>query len=183
LVATDAYPLNPAVGRLYDGNQAVRFRKIFGRLALTIRSARFDDCRLLYQWATDPAVRAQSFSSEGIEWAKHKAWFIGQLVRSDRRFYVCEDEDGPAGLVRFSVEGEAALLGYSLCTRVRGKGYGLSMVHFAAERLRAEVSAVRRIDAYVKKENMASRITLGRLGYTELPTEDYPDALKFILDV
>ena len=183
LVAAETYPANPAVGKLYDGNQAVRFRKLFAGLGLQIRSAQYDDCRLLYRWATDPAVRAQSFSTEDIKWEQHKAWFVGQLVRPDRRFYVCENKDGPVGLVRFSIEGEAAMLGYLLGTRVRGKGYGVSMVHFATERLRAEIAAVQRINAYVKKDNMASRITLTRLGYTELPTEDYPDSLKFILDV
>ena len=183
LPATAAYPLNPAVGKRYDGNQAVRIRKLFIGLGLNIRWAYYSDCRLLFRWATDPAVRLQSFNSEDIHWEEHKAWFVRQLVHPDRRFYVCEDSDGPVGLVRFSVEGEVALLGYSLCTRVRGKGYGVSMVHFATERLRAEVSAVRRVEAYVKKENMASRITLDRLGYTEFPTEDYPDALKFMLDV
>lgn len=182
LKGADKYPLNSAVGRLYDGNQGVRFRKLFSGLGLTIRGAHYEDCRLIYRWATDPAVRAQSFSSEEIQWSEHRAWFIGQLARTDRRFYICENEEGPIGLVRFSIENEVALLGYSLGTSARGKGYGVSMLHFATERLRAELPTVARIDAYVKKENMASQITLARLGYAELPTDVHQDALKFILE-
>lgn len=183
LKRVDKYPLNSAVGRLYDGNQGIRFRKLFSGLGLNIRGARYDDCKLIYRWATDPAVRAQSFSSEEIHWHKHRAWFIGQLARADRRFYICENEEGPIGLVRFSIENEVALLGYSLGTSARGKGYGVSMLHFATERLRAELPSVVKIDAYVKKENIASQITLARLGYAEFPTEAHRDALKFILDI
>lgn len=183
LVAAASYPPNAQAARLFDGNQGLRLRKLFKALDLDFRVARYDDCRLLYDWATDEQVRAQSFNSAAINWRDHKAWFIAQLANPDHLFLICEDESGPVGLVRFMLSGEQATLGYSLCAAARGKGYGVGMVHFATERLKRLVPAIKVITAFVKKGNTASLITLTRLGYDKVETDIYPDVVNFTLNV
>ncbi|CAH0998969.1 hypothetical protein LEM8419_00264 [Neolewinella maritima] len=167
---------------LLDGLQDVRFRKLFAGLGLTYRAATHSDSAVYLQWANDPLVRAQSFDSRMIDPAAHDAWFSRRLEDPNTDLLVFTDRRRLAvGQVRLQLDGSTAVIGYSVAAAARGAGFGLAMLHFAQNHLQAHRPEVDHIVGYVKQSNVASLITFRRLGYRELPTDDYPNAIKFEL--
>ncbi|NJC26154.1 UDP-2,4-diacetamido-2,4,6-trideoxy-beta-L-altropyranose hydrolase [Neolewinella antarctica] len=164
-----------------DGRQAERLRKLFAALDLTWRLATADDSDLYLAWANDPDVRAQSFDSSLISPSEHAAWFRRRLVDEQSCLLIFERSRKPVGRVRFAVVGNEATIGYSVAKESRGHGLGVPMLHFAVDALRRERPKIERFIGYVKEGNIASVTTFRRLGYREEPTNDYPDALKFVL--
>ena len=65
--------------KLVDGCGAERVVSTMQPLTLHLRQAEQKDCRLLWEWANDPATRAASFSTETIPWEQHQAWFEDKM--------------------------------------------------------------------------------------------------------
>lgn len=124
---------------------------------IKVRSVTPADCRLLWEWANDPEVRAGAFTPEPIPWEEHVAWF--QRKTSDPRcaIYVFTDpSDRPMGQVRFDLQPDgSAEVTVSVDRAQRGRGYGTEGVRLACEQIlgRAEVG---RLVAYIKPHNVAS---------------------------
>lgn len=153
---------------LVDGNGPQRVVAALRAASLSLRPAREDDCRRLWAWASDPDVRAASFSSEPIPWAAHAAWFAARLDDPDCDLLVAIDEDEtPVGQVRFDREGAAAVISIGLDRAARGKGYGSRIIARATREYLARRPAVRRVYAYIKPENTASQRAFIRAGYAE----------------
>ena len=191
-LATDSSDLkraDPEVGgstashtyRLLDGQQDVRFRKLFRGLGLSYRRATKTDSPTYLEWANDPLVRAQSFNSEEIDPAAHEAWFARRLQDPHTDLLLFFEKDQAVGQVRLQITAQEAVIGYSVARAARGAGYGLAMLHFAHNHLQRQRGGVTNIVGYVKRSNLPSLITFRRLGYQEAATDDYPDAIKFTL--
>jgi hypothetical protein len=76
------------------------------RDALSIRVAEAGDCKLLWDWANDPVVRASAFSSKPIAWEEHVGWFRGKLNDPECSILVALDASAvPAGQIRFNRRG------------------------------------------------------------------------------
>lgn len=179
LVAPPKRPNRPAL----DGKQDVRLRKLFRGLDLAIRLATVDDTALYYQWANDPLVRAQSFSTEPILLDQHQQWFTTKLVDPNSLLLVfTRPKDGVVGQVRFSIRAVTATIGYSVAATARGQGLGLPMLHYAVGYLQRHWPAPRTIVGYVKRTNQPSLKTFRQLGYQESETDQYPNTVKFTLN-
>jgi UDP-2,4-diacetamido-2,4,6-trideoxy-beta-L-altropyranose hydrolase len=128
-----------------------------GSGALTLRPAREDDARMLWEWANDPEVRAASFSSAFIPWEAHVAWFA-EKRRSDRcLILIAEDgEDIPIGQIRFDTgsDGEREV-DLSIARVQRGQGLGSQLIRLGILWLSKKKSSAR-IHAFVRPENQAS---------------------------
>jgi RimJ/RimL family protein N-acetyltransferase len=124
---------------------------------LTLRRATADDCRLYFEWASDPAVRAASFTPDAIEWGGHVAWFEARLQSSDSVLYVVSnDANQPIGQVRFDAGPDGDLeIGVSLAAAFRGQGLGRAVIGQACWTILEERPGAR-IVAHVKPENLAS---------------------------
>ena len=86
-----------------------------------------EDCALLFEWANDPVVRRNSFSSAKISWEEHTAWFEAMQKRTDcgQYIYLCEEE--PVGQARITVSGRSGV------QHLRGKPrHGARKAHSAA---------------------------------------------------
>ena len=166
---------------LLDGQQDVRFRKLFRGLGLSYRRATKADSPTYLEWANDPLVRAQSFHSEEIDPVAHEAWFDRKLADPHTDLLLFFDEDQAVGQVRLQITAQEAVIGYSVARAARGAGYGLAMLHFAHNHLQRQRGGVTNIVGYVKRSNIPSLITFRRLGYQEAATDDYPYAVKFTL--
>ncbi len=166
---------------LLDGQQDVRFRKLFRGLGLSYRQATKADSLTYLTWANDPLVRAQSFNSEVIDSVAHEAWFIRRLQDPHTHLLLFNEGERAVGQVRLQIAKQEAVIGYSVAESARGAGYGLAMLHFAQNHLQRQRSEVNRIVGYVKRSNTPSLITFRRLGYREADTDDYSDAVKFTL--
>jgi UDP-2,4-diacetamido-2,4,6-trideoxy-beta-L-altropyranose hydrolase len=148
------------------GAERVVMRLLAERLRL--RPIERDDCRLLWNWANDPAVRAASFQQDRISWEEHSRWFEGKLSSPTARIYVAlVDEATPIGQVRFEIDDLSATVSASLDPDARGEGFGSAAIWAACTELFG-TTRVERIDAYVRPENGASVRAFRRAGFRNL---------------
>ena len=169
LVATEMRAEMARRGReLVDGEGATRVvDRLIGK-ALRLRQVGEDNCRLLWEWANDPDVRAVSFSSEPIPWEQHVKWFKSKLNDPRCIFYIAvNSDDVPIGQIRYDTEDNKAVVSISIDRKFRGKGYGSRLIWLASRRL-FDVSNVDTIHAYVKQGNEASVTAFVKAGFREM---------------
>lgn len=151
---------------------------------LRLRPVRQEDCRLLWEWANDPVVRAASFSSKLIPWEEHVRWFRTKLCCPSCYYYIFLSEEGvPVGQVRFDISGDEAESNVSIASNLRGHGYGADSIRIASKRLFQE-TAVSRIYAHIKPSSNASICAFRRAGYKMAKTKVVKGhkALQMVLD-
>ncbi len=151
---------------------------------LKLRPVTLEDCRQLWEWANDPAVRAASFSSAFITWEEHVNWFQRKLADPHCLIYIILDKQGtPVGQVRFDTSGNEAEISTSISSPYRGYGYGMEAINIASEHLFKE-TAVSRIYANIKQDNIASYRAFTEAGYREIGVELVKGnpALRMVLD-
>lgn len=136
---------------------------------LSIRKVKWDDRRLLFEWANDPICRRFSFHSNPIQWQEHISWFHQKLKDPNTNLFLLMDSKGvPMALVRFERSGyEEYLVGINVDSERRNKGVGTAALTLACETLFKEYKAVR-IVAKIKKENRASIRAFSNAGFKKI---------------
>lgn len=153
--------------RLVSGMGVCRVITRLYAVRLTLRRAATEDCRLIWEWANDPEVRAVSFSSDPIPWESHECWFSAKLRDRNCLFFVGVGPDGnPIGQIRFSVTGSEGVVSVSLAPHSRGKGLGPALIVQGAEQLFAQ-SDTRVVHAYIKTENQGSVIAFEKADFKD----------------
>jgi UDP-2,4-diacetamido-2,4,6-trideoxy-beta-L-altropyranose hydrolase len=151
--------------RLVDGFGAERVALIMNATGLSLRRAQTGDCKLLWEWANDPEVRANSFSGDFISWERHQEWFGAKLADPNCVLYLALDiHNRPVGQVRYDVAESHALISVSLAAEFRNKAYGGRLLVLAVEELFRSTGATV-IDAYVKPTNETSLRVFTRAGF------------------
>lgn len=159
---------------LVDGEGTSRVCAALAQTPVRLRPARPSDDHLLWQWANEATTRAMSFSAAPIPWEQHRAWFTRKLSDASCHFYIAVDEqDTPLGQVRFDVDENEAVISVSIDPAFRGRGYAAAMIANACRSL-SHRDLVRRIHAYIKPENVASRRTFAKAGFAEIGTTTRP---------
>jgi UDP-2,4-diacetamido-2,4,6-trideoxy-beta-L-altropyranose hydrolase len=154
---------------LVDGDGAVRVVARMRARMLALRPAASDDCRLLWEWANEPEVRASSFQSEPVPWDDHVAWFEKRLASAHSLLYVAMNGSDPAGQIRYEFDGDRATVSVSLASAHRGRGFGSEIIRLGSQQLFA-ASGVTAIDAYVRPENAASLYAFRKAGFIDAGT-------------
>ena len=137
---------------------------------LRARPATEIDEALLLEWANEPNVRANSFTSDRIDALSHGHWFRRKLAApSDCRLFIIETDAGmPIGQVRFDRDGDCWVINFSLDPRARGRGLGRPMLSAAIQCFAAAGNLL--LLAKVKPSNHASRRVFEGLGFTLIAT-------------
>lgn len=125
---------------------------------------------LLFDWANDPEVRAQSFSSDQISLADHEKWFLEKLNSPIAQIWILTDSGTPIGQIRCDCKGDEAVISYSIALDYRRQGHGTRIIQMAHEQIRLRFPQMKRIVAFVKPENTASRRVFIANGYTDEST-------------
>ena len=135
-------------------------------LKLTARRAAAEDCALIYNWRTHPAVRAASHDQSDFPFAAHAAWYTAALADPGRAILILEDAGGVAcACVRFDRLGEAARVSiFADPTRIGG-GLGAPGLRAAEAWLVAQWPDVRQIVAEIRPDNVRSQRAFARAGY------------------
>ncbi len=156
---------------LVDGRGAERVVRVLQGDSLSIRLAQDEDCKLLWEWANDPVVRASAFSSETIGWDEHVEWFRSKLNDRNCRILVCLDASALAvGQIRFDRHGVSdADLDITVDGRLRGLGLASRLIDLGANWAFQEWGLTR-LNAFVKPENIASAKAFERAGFTRKET-------------
>ncbi len=134
---------------------------------VTLRTVTAEDCKIIWEWANDPAIRSASFSSEPISWERHSQWFQSKLLDSKCLFFIALDPDGiPIGQIRYELQSTEAVVSVSLAPRQRGKGYGVHIIQSASRQV-FERTLVELIHAYIKPDNLPSIRAFTKAGYSD----------------
>jgi len=156
--------------RTVDGAGAERVVVGLRAAELTLRRARLDDSRLVWEWRNDSQARAASFSSEVIPLHTHEQWFRNHVSSPTDFFYVALNSgDQPIGQVRFTVRGDEAVVSVGIAREARGRGYGAPLILRGSRQCFAD-SRVESIQAYVKPGNTRSLRAFQKAGYAEAGT-------------
>lgn len=149
---------------LVDGSGADRVRGALTGRELHLRNARESDCKLLLDWANDPAARTSSFHSTNIQVEEHARWFAERLDDPQSLIYIGEACSQAVGQVRFQFNGNGAVISVGIAPECRGKGWGATLVTQATRAL-ARNRFIDHVDAFVKPENAASIRLFQRSGF------------------
>lgn len=155
---------------LVDGRGAERVAALLaGGLPATarleLRRATEEDAGLLWWWANDPLVRANSFSPSPIAWSEHRAWYRSALASPRCRMYILEAGGVPAGQARYERgEDGVARAGFSLGAGFRGRRLAARLLELSADRAARELGA-REVEGIVFAENLPSARAFARAGF------------------
>ena len=152
--------------KLVDGWGASRVCAMMVGAELRLRRASESDRRLLWEWANEAGVRAASFSQAQIGWEEHTRWFAEKLADEQCLILIGEDPEGrPIGQVRFDQRpnGEADI-DVSIAPESRGMGYGSALIDAAVREL-FRARAVKRVNAYIRQENLGSLHAFEKAGF------------------
>jgi RimJ/RimL family protein N-acetyltransferase len=157
---------------LVDGKGAQRVVCAIQTSTLRLRPVEERDCRLLWEWANDPVVRAASFSQAPIPWEDHQAWFKGKMNDGNSLILIGENEQGRAiGQFRFdSRSSEDGDIDVSLAPEARGAGYGSVLIDLGVRKI-FERTGTQRVHAFIRPENQASMRAFERAGFARLGDE------------
>ena len=155
---------------LVDGKGVERVLEQMSPSELHLRKAEWSDCKMIFKWANDPQVRADSFHSEAIPWDIHTNWFRTKLQESESRmFIVSKGAWENIGLVRCDKEGDSAVLSVNVDKKYRNLGFGSRMIRYACELVLAE-KLVNTIDALIKNDNKISARAFAKAGFVKVKT-------------
>jgi UDP-2,4-diacetamido-2,4,6-trideoxy-beta-L-altropyranose hydrolase len=156
--------------RIVDGRGAQRVMGSMEKpkgFRVRLRAATMDDCRTVWEWANEPAVRVASFNSEPIKWDEHVEWFTTRVRDPSCLYYIVLSDIGiPIGQVRFDKKCDKAEINVSIGSSFRRQGFGTEAIRMASERLFRETQ-VSGINANIKLENKASIHAFAEAGYEE----------------
>jgi len=161
-----AFRLSQKARQLVDGEGVSRVLMILQNRKLRLRKAEEKDDKILWEWANDPEVRQNSFSSADIPWESHLAWIEKTLKDLSCHLFIAVDQnDGPIGSVRFNLlEDQKAQVHISLAKSHRGLGRGSMLLTMAANEFFKYYPA-HAIHALVKPANKASLKTFEKAGF------------------
>ena len=92
---------------------------------LRVRHAFFQDAELLWEWASDPVVRANSFHPEPISLHEHIKWYERKLLSPECSIWIIELNGEAVAQVRYDLVDHAyAKIDFSVKTEFRGRGLG-----------------------------------------------------------
>ena len=137
---------------------------------IKLRRATRKDCRLIWQWANDPEVRAVSFAPEPILYEDHVNWYETRLNDAGCCIYIADDiaensDIESVGQIRFDLKDKEALISISLDRKFRGQGHGARIIELAARTFLASTDT-KTIHAYIKKNNTASLAAFKKAGFS-----------------
>ncbi len=140
---------------------------------ITLRRTTAFDCRLIWEWANDPATRAVSFTPDAIPWETHQAWFARRLDDRNCRFFIGHDADGvPVGMIRFDEQSGHVLVSVNMAPESRGKGLGGLLVRRGTKPV-ANYYLHWPIVAWVMPSNPASKRVFEKAGYRDTGLAEY----------
>ena len=107
--------------------------------------------------AIDTPWLIEPIKKDLIEWKSHKEWFVKKLNCKTSYLFIAEKDQAKIGQVRFDCVNLVAKIDYSISSDYRGNGYGKAIVLKGIEKLIGESNKIKKFEAIVRVENIASR--------------------------
>lgn len=136
-----------------------------------LRICNRDDLNIIYKLRNDTDVRKNAFNIKYISYKEHYEWYIDSLQRKNRIMYLLINKDVVIGQIRLDIADQKALISYSIQVDRRGQGYGNKILELIKnEMIHYNILS---LEAFVKKENIASRKAFSNNAFFEYEEEDY----------
>ncbi len=131
-----------------------------------IEFATINDMKAVFDLSNDELVRKNSFNQEEISWENHQTWYKNKLQDDNCLFFLIKNSSNNLiSQVRFDkIASDKGIISISVSSKFRNKGYGVKILKLLSEKILKE-NAIKQIDAYIKKENVASTIIFEKAGY------------------
>lgn len=133
---------------------------------LHCRPATFNDASILFSWANDADVRANSLSPEPIAWDAHVKWLEEKLASKDTVMFVFILGNTPIGQVRLENIEPYWVIGYSVDKKYRGRGFGGQFLNYLIKETK-----FRPLYGAVKTDNLGSLRAFEKAGFEKLGTK------------
>ena len=139
---------------------------------LRLRSAKWQDCEQLWQWANEAETRQYSFQPAAISWESHVDWFQARLRDANCYFWIALDkQDQPIGQVRFdALSIDETQISLSIDRTHRHQGFGKTILNVAIHKIFRE-TAFRSISAWIKPDNRASISVFESVQFIKIESE------------
>lgn len=138
---------------------------------------------VVFQWANDVTTRENAFNTNPIPYHDHIRWYSKKIDEESTLFYICKENDLNVGQLRLELEGNRAVISYSVDKDQRGRGLGKKIIKYAEELIRdnniSELDEVVLVGK-VKKTNIASQKCFLTEGYSKEILEDYVEFTKVV---
>lgn len=142
-----------------------------------IKIATIEDMKDIFDLSNEGLVRANSFNQEKINWEDHQIWFKNKLKDENCIFYLIKDvQNELIAQVRFDKINNEADISISITPKFRGKGYGAKIIEATSKKVFKEKD-IKKINAYVKKENIASQTIFEKAGF--ILKEENSDKMRY----
>lgn len=129
------------------------------------------DCFLVFNLSNEPAVRANSFNSEIIEYNNHVQWYENAVSDHNMLFFLIFEGDDFVGQIRFKrgfENVETCIISLSIAEQFRGKGIAMSFLRLGTQKLKENWPGIKNVVAQVKKENIASNKLFVTAGFRQV---------------
>lgn len=139
---------------------------------LKLREVILDDAKLLFDWANDPAMRANSFHQKKIEWNQHIIWLKNRLDSNSSKIFIAEFDGNYVGQIRFDKKENKAIIDFYIAEEFRGKGLGTSLLLKGVKKITEYWKDIIDIVGEVKKNNLSSKKAFIKAGFQEIERGD-----------
>lgn len=127
----------------------------------SIRMAKIDDMKNVFELSNDDLVRQNSIHTEKIDWETHVEWFKARINKIDEPFYIVEDKNGKfMGQLRFDKQNDDFVVSVSISPEFRGKGLASEILSEAIKK-----SGLKNLSAYIFDFNEASKNAFEKAGF------------------
>ncbi len=122
-----------------------------------LRRANENDAMAVFNLSNDRTVRLNSINQDVIAWHDHIRWYSEKLNDRNCLFLLAFNaNDEFVGQVRFTVEGQNAIISISLDKNFRGKGLSSSLLIKSSFKYLKDHPEIQSILAYIRPENTPS---------------------------
>lgn len=179
-------PLLAKQALFFDGKANERLERLFlswyRSAQLCLHKATEQDLLISHNWANDPEVRNQSFSSQPIPLEVHSGWFRQKIADTNSFYYLVWQGEKPVAQIRFDIVGNDATISYLIGPELRGQGLGAWILAKGIRQLLEETSP-QRIIGHVKQTNVASQRSFEKLAFERRESPAHPGSFTYTMRI
>ncbi|MCP4264234.1 MAG: UDP-2,4-diacetamido-2,4,6-trideoxy-beta-L-altropyranose hydrolase [Candidatus Brocadiaceae bacterium] len=153
--------------KLTDGKGAKRVCDYLFNITkpVHLRYAGSEDCKRVYEWRNHPETREYCFDSSPLVWENHKNWFSEALSSSQTELLIGESSSGPAGVVRYDLSNNKAVVSIHVSHEFKNQGIGSIMLELGNSWITKNYPEVEQITADIIVKNIPSIKAFTRAGF------------------
>lgn len=138
---------------------------------VTLRPARADDVRMVFEWRNLPTIIARATSGRPVSWDEHTVWFARTLASDGTRMYIVCRGGEPVGQVRFDRrDADSAVISVYLIENHTRHGAGTTAIRVGSAKALSELG-VRRIVACVQLDNARGERSFLKCGFVKVESQ------------